>query len=264
MGRSRPRTAHRGGPTAPQGAVAAGRRLRLPASCSQDVAGCQASGWGVRFFLPPHHLAMSSSEEQLRGGVQITVALGDTCRVSSSGRRPGPGTRRSLVELRFGPVTWPCGAHLGPTAGDPPTPGKSGASPQGLGETLASSPLWADGRPRRCLWVLGWTIARPHRTRAGPSRWGCAHTGCRPGGPRPRHAQEAASGRRAGRLSRAGKAAGSVSCVQKTGRAWEDEDPGRPGCSHSRWAEACSPRSVGIGSEVRLRGPTLPAQGMQI
>lgn len=132
--------------------------------------------WDRGVVLPPPGLwhVIPGEAVRRRSGHRSGAAASQL----SSGRRPGPDSG-GLVELRFGPVTWPCGAHLGPTAGDPLTPG--GQAPHRVWVRLPHSrcglvtqvPLGARSGPS----------ARPHRTRAGPSRWGCAHTGCRPGGP---------------------------------------------------------------------------------
>lgn len=148
----------------------------------------------------------------------------------------------------WGPA--PACAHLGTAAGDPLMPG--GQAPHRVWVRRCRLPAvgWGDGGHAGASGCSDGPSACPYPTRAGPSWRGCAHTGCRPGGPRPDTLRrQLLSGLRAGRLSGSGKATSqapaavaSASRVQKTGRAWEDGGTrGWPRSSRSRWAEACSP-----------------------
>lgn len=150
----------------------------------------------------------------------------------------------------------PACAHLGATASDPLRPW--GQAPHRVRVRRCRLPLWA-GLTTATRVPLGRSSrlsVHPRPPCAGPSRQGRAHTGCRPGGPRPdTFRRRPRAGLRAGRLlgagpatSRAQAAAASASWVQKAGRAWED---GGPGGGHAAatplWAEARGPRSIGIG-----------------
>lgn len=66
MGRSRPRTAHRGGPHGSPRCSGgrAGDCGSQPSAHRTWLGARPRGGGGSGFFFPPHHLAMSSSEEQ--------------------------------------------------------------------------------------------------------------------------------------------------------------------------------------------------------